>query len=74
MAMFKLHRHGAAQAAVSSPRITAGGPTSGPGWYDSSWELRQGLVVREGLPPDARLHEWLEHHVRSEPSVLPAGG
>jgi hypothetical protein len=32
----------------------------GPGWFDSSWELRQGLEVREGLPADARLHEWIE--------------
>jgi hypothetical protein len=32
----------------------------GPGWFDSSWDLRQGLEVREGLPADARLHEWIE--------------
>lgn len=31
----------------------------GPGWFDSSWELVQGLEVREGLPGDARLNEWL---------------
>jgi hypothetical protein len=31
----------------------------GPGWFDSSWDLHCGLVVREGLPGDARLHEWL---------------
>lgn len=29
------------------------------GWYDSSWELRRGLIVREGVPADARLDEWL---------------
>lgn len=31
----------------------------GPGWFDSSWELRRGLIVREGLPADAGLDEWL---------------
>lgn len=31
----------------------------GPGWFDSSWELTQGLDVREGLPGDAPLQEWL---------------
>jgi len=31
----------------------------GPGWFDSSWELGQGLQVREGLPADAGLDEWL---------------
>lgn len=27
----------------------------GPGWFESSWELRRGLEVREGPPPDAAL-------------------
>ena len=31
----------------------------GPGWFDSSWELVQGLDVREGPRGDARLNEWL---------------
>lgn len=31
----------------------------GPGWFDSSWDLECGLEVREGLPVDAKLHEWL---------------
>ena len=35
----------------------------GPGWYESSWDLQRGLVVSEGLPNDASLHEWLEHHL-----------
>ena len=35
-------------------------PAAGPGWYESSWELRRGLlVVHEALPADAPLHEWL---------------
>jgi hypothetical protein len=32
---------------------------TGPGWFDSSWDLRRGLEVREGLPEDASLGEWL---------------
>jgi hypothetical protein len=31
----------------------------GPGWFDSSMELMRGLDVREGLPADASLNEWL---------------
>ena len=31
----------------------------GPGWFDSSWELENGLDVREGLPAGAGLEEWL---------------
>lgn len=43
----------------------------GPGWFDSSWDLTQGLEVREGLPADARPNEWLEHCVRSERRQAP---
>ena len=32
----------------------------GPGWFDSSWELRTGLQVKEGLPSDLPLHGWIE--------------
>lgn len=35
-------------------------PTGGPGWFDSSWDLIRGLEVREGLPADAGLGEWLD--------------
>jgi hypothetical protein len=32
---------------------------SGPGWYDSSWDLIQGLVVRESTAAGAgRLDDW----------------
>jgi hypothetical protein len=32
---------------------------SGPGWYDSSWDLIQGLVVRETTAAGAgRLDDW----------------
>lgn len=35
----------------------------GPGWFDSSWELVNGLDVCEGLPADAGLDEWLAAYV-----------
>ena len=38
---------------------------AGPGWFDSSWDLQRGLDVREGLPDDAKLHEWIEVCLRS---------
>ena len=38
----------------------------GPGWFNSSWELGRGLDVREGLPCDAGLYEWLDVCLRSD--------
>jgi hypothetical protein len=32
----------------------------GPGWFDSSWELWRGLVVKENARVDANLKAWLE--------------
>jgi hypothetical protein len=32
----------------------------GPGWFDSSWALRSGLQVKEGMPADLPLHGWIE--------------
>lgn len=40
----------------------------GPGWFDSSWDLNRGCEVREGLPADPTLREWLEAW------LYPAGG
>ena len=37
----------------------------GPGWFDSSWDLECGLDVREGLPGDVRLNEWLTACLRT---------
>ena len=37
----------------------------GPGWFDSSRDLVHGLDVREGLPADARLNEWLAACLRA---------
>ena len=37
-------------------------PVSGPGWFESSWDLARGLEVCEGLPADAGVEEWLAVH------------
>ncbi len=44
----------------------------GPGWFESSWDLIHGLEVHEGLPGDARLHEWIEVCLREEPAARSA--
>ena len=57
------HTHVAAErraAEVPSAPTAAAELLRGPGWFDSSWDLRTGLEVREGLPEDVRLEEWLD--------------
>jgi hypothetical protein len=44
---------------IETKPASRSGPV-GPGWFDSSWELRSGLQVKEGLPADLPLHAWLE--------------
>lgn len=39
----------------------------GAGWFESSWELVRGLIVREGLPDDPRLDEWLGAYLVDSP-------
>ena len=33
---------------------------TGPGWFDSSWELQRGLEVREDWSEDDRVFGWIE--------------
>lgn len=40
----------------------------GPGWFESSWDLIRGLVVREGLPEKPSVEEWLGAYL-CEPTV-----
>jgi hypothetical protein len=50
--------------------LAAGGdeaPGGGSGWWDSSYELRRGLVVHEGLPSDTPLEDWLALWLRTAP-------
>lgn len=54
----------------------ADAPTGTGRWVESSWDLRQGLTVCEGLPTDAGLDEWIEAELRStslDPAVQPSG-
>ncbi len=32
----------------------------GPGWFDSSWDLRSGLDVVEESPADLDLESWID--------------
>ena len=41
----------------------------GPGWFDSSWELRRGLEVKEGWCGDDRLHGWIENFLGAQRSA-----
>lgn len=47
-----------------------GVPARGPGWFESSWELVRGLEVREGLPGNAGLNEWLALCLAGPPAAL----
>ncbi len=38
--------------------------TLGPGWFDSSWDLDQGLAVEVALPGDPSFRAWIEAHAR----------
>ena len=35
--------------------------TVGPGWYESSRDLKRGLTVLEGLPAELALNDWLKN-------------
>ena len=35
--------------------------TVGPGWYESSRDLKRGLTVLEGLPAEMALNDWLKN-------------
>ena len=35
------------------------------GWFDSTWELQQGLDVAEGLPADLPLEAWLQVYLQA---------
>ena len=54
-------RRDASRAGAEPARDSLGGP----GWFDSSFDLRQGLDVREGLPTEPQLHEWIEACLRA---------
>lgn len=54
---------GAASLALETVVSPASPPATddrSSGWFDSTWELQQGLDVAEGLPPDMPLEAWLQ--------------
>ncbi len=55
-----------------SPMSGGRSARSGPGWFDSSFDLHRGLEVREGWPGDARLRSWIESFLGAS-SPGPAG-
>lgn len=44
----------------------------GPGWFDSSWDLDQGLDVELALPVDPTFLAWLDAQVRAFVLPVPA--
>ena len=40
--------------------------TRAPGWFDSSWELRRGLEVKEGWFGDDGLNGWIESFLSAQ--------
>jgi hypothetical protein len=60
------------------PRLSAGhgpsmppGQAAGPGWFESSWDLRRGCEVSEGGAADARLRHWIEDFLGAQGSASP---
>lgn len=50
---------------IDNPTASRAAPV-GPGWFDSSWELRSGLHVKEGLDADLPLHDWLDAWLQAQ--------
>lgn len=57
-------------AAGSITDCASGG---GPGWYESSRELRCGLDIAVGVPADAPLDDWIYECLRQR-NVRPSAG
>ena len=55
-----------------APLVETAESRRGPGWFESSWELRSGLEVQEGLPADLGTSEWLAAFCASAPAVATA--
>jgi len=47
-----------ADAPLPAP-VEAANDAAGPGWYESSQDLRRGLTVRESPCDEAELRQWL---------------
>ena len=65
LSLFPQHR-------AASPLAADARCPAGPGWFESSWDLRRGLEVRESGEADVRLRTWIEDFLGSQPGALPA--
>jgi hypothetical protein len=43
--------------------------SAGPGWFESSWDLRRGLEVKEGWSEDDRVRDWIEDFLAAQRTV-----
>ncbi len=61
--------------ARQAPRLQVAdaGCTAGPGWFESSWDLRRGLEVCESGEADLRLRAWMEDFLGDQAGAS-AGG
>jgi hypothetical protein len=48
---------------ASSVAASAADDRASPGWFDSTWDLQQGLEISEGLPSDLPLDCWLQAYL-----------
>jgi hypothetical protein len=56
----------AAAPVPAAPREGHARGQIGAGWFDSSWELRRGLEVREECAADVELRAWVDQFVRPQ--------
>ena len=42
------------------------GAATGPGWFESSWDLHRGLEVRESWSDDETVHGWIEDFLKTQ--------
>jgi hypothetical protein len=62
-----------APPSASPPRAAMSRPAdSGPGWYESSWELVRGLDIAEVPDLEAELALWIEACLNPAPAIEPA--
>ena len=54
---------------AGSPTSTGARSVAGPGWFESSWDLRRGLEVQESGEADARLRSWIEDFLGAQPGA-----
>jgi hypothetical protein len=54
-----------APQATAEPAAEAVFDAVAAGWFESTWELQQGLDIAEGLPQDMPLEAWLQVYLQA---------